>query len=260
MIPALDGTLLSRVEDAGINASAPPQQRWFDGWLVRFSPGKAKRARCIYPVAAGRLSLDDKLESSRRFYEDHSLPMIVRVAPFSQPTDIAERLAALGFDREDETCVMVSTALAQSGATGFPSGFRIEPLSHHAMAQTVGEFRGTPSAQREAHAERLQASPTPYRAAAVVDSTGAAVACAQYAREGEVVGLYDVFTAEGRRGLGLASTLCEHLLNEAYAGGARVAYLQVEQANDAAQRVYRRLGFAVAYTYHYRVAPSSLTR
>ena len=44
-------TLLSWVEDAGINASAPPQQRWEDGWLLRFSPGKAKRARCIQAVA-----------------------------------------------------------------------------------------------------------------------------------------------------------------------------------------------------------------
>ena len=41
----LPEALLSRVEDAGINASAPPQQRWLDGWLLRFSPGKAKRAR-----------------------------------------------------------------------------------------------------------------------------------------------------------------------------------------------------------------------
>ncbi len=46
---ALPETLLSRIEDAGINASAPPQQRWVDGWLVRCSPGKAKRARLALP-------------------------------------------------------------------------------------------------------------------------------------------------------------------------------------------------------------------
>ena len=39
-------SLLSRIEDAGLNASAPPQQRWMDGWIVRTSPGKARRARC----------------------------------------------------------------------------------------------------------------------------------------------------------------------------------------------------------------------
>jgi len=48
-----DDELLSRIEDAGLNASAPPQQRWLDGWLLRFSPGKARRLRCIPPQARG---------------------------------------------------------------------------------------------------------------------------------------------------------------------------------------------------------------
>lgn len=43
----IDSVGLSRIEDAGLNASAPPQQRWLDGWLLRYCPGKAKRARCI---------------------------------------------------------------------------------------------------------------------------------------------------------------------------------------------------------------------
>ena len=55
--PVFDPLLLSRIEDAGLNASAPPQQRWLDGWLVRLSPGKAKRARCIHAVAVGRRPL-----------------------------------------------------------------------------------------------------------------------------------------------------------------------------------------------------------
>src|SRR4051794_16869004 len=59
--PSFDPALLSRVEDAGLNASAPPQQRWVDGWLVRFSPGKAKRARCVNAVAAGRATLQERL-------------------------------------------------------------------------------------------------------------------------------------------------------------------------------------------------------
>ena len=46
--------LLSRLEGAGINASAPPQQRWVDGWWLRFSPGKAQRARCVQAVANGQ--------------------------------------------------------------------------------------------------------------------------------------------------------------------------------------------------------------
>jgi hypothetical protein len=81
----LDEALLCRVEDAGINASAPPQQRWLDGWLVRYNPGKAKRARCINAVAPGRLPLADKLHSPRRSLKRRACPWWCASHPFRNP-------------------------------------------------------------------------------------------------------------------------------------------------------------------------------
>ena len=72
---AFDPVLLSRVKDAGLNASAPPQQRWLDGWLVRFSPGKAKRARCINALAMGRMPMADKLAMCSALFADAGLPI-----------------------------------------------------------------------------------------------------------------------------------------------------------------------------------------
>jgi ribosomal protein S18 acetylase RimI-like enzyme len=250
-----DPILLSRVEDAGINASAPPQQRWLDGWLVRFSPGKAKRARCINPVAPGLMPVEQKLEICRQLYMELGLELMVRVTPFSRPDDIDARLAGLRFQRHEETCVMVSGPLTNLPATPLPHGCRIEPLSHRALAETVGRFRGTPLAQREAHAERLQESPVPFRAFAVVSRDGMVAACGQYALEAELVGLYDVFTVEEKRSSGLATALCRHLLASARDCGAETAYLQVEGTNAGARRIYERLGFRVAYGYHYRINP-----
>ena len=76
---SFDTGLLARIEDAGLNASAPPQQRWMDGWLLRFSPGKAKRARCVNAVAAGRLALADKLQRCEAVYAEAQLPLLVRI-------------------------------------------------------------------------------------------------------------------------------------------------------------------------------------
>jgi ribosomal protein S18 acetylase RimI-like enzyme len=78
------------------------------------------------------------------------------------------------------------------------------------------------------------------------------LACGQFAREADLVGLYDVFTAPEARGRGLARQLCAWLLGRAMEQGARHAYLQVEGDNHAARAVYHRLGFADAYAYHYR--------
>jgi GNAT superfamily N-acetyltransferase len=78
------------------------------------------------------------------------------------------------------------------------------------------------------------------------------LACGQFAREADLVGLYDIFTAPLARGQGLATALCARLLAQANHQGARTAYLQVDAANGAARQVYTRLGFQDAYSYHYR--------
>ncbi|MBV9892502.1 MAG: hypothetical protein JO090_16680, partial [Rhizobacter sp.] len=83
-----DQDWLARIEDAGINASAPREQRWVDGWLVRLAPGKAKRARCIQPLAPGRLAIDDKLALCLPLFAAAGLQPIVRITPFAEPVGL----------------------------------------------------------------------------------------------------------------------------------------------------------------------------
>lgn len=245
-------SLLSRVEDAGINASAPPQQRWVDGWLLRFSPGKAKRARCIQAVADGCLPLTDRLALCAAVLAEAGLPLVVRITPFSRPVGLDGHLAALGYQVLDDTRVMVATSLPAQ-ADPLPADWRLEQVGHAHFAEAVGALRGSPAGQRAAQAERLAASPVPYQGWLLRRTGDAAVlACGQTATEVDLVGLYDVFTHPAVRGQGLARRLCAALLHRAQASGARVAYLQVEADNTSARAIYRRLGFVDAYGYHYR--------
>jgi GNAT superfamily N-acetyltransferase len=259
MTSEFDTALLSRIEDAGINASAPREQLWIDGWLIRFSPGKAKRARCIQAVAAGRMSVEGKLERCLALYAKVGLRPYVRVTPFSQPEGLDAKLAALGMERIDDTRVMVAALESGSAAIAADvrdeAGVRLEPCGSDSFAEWVGAQRGSSAVERKAHAERLRASPVDYRASLLIDSTGTPVAGGQVAIEADLVGLYDVFTAESARGRGLARTLCGRMLRNAASEGVRTAYLQVESSNAAARRVYQGLGFADAYAYHYRSLP-----
>ena len=253
----VDETLLSRIEDASLNASAPPQQRWLDGWLVRFSAGKAKRARCINAVAAGRLPIDRKLALAAAVFREAGLPMVVRLTRFSQPAGLEAELSAREYTLLDDTRVMVCAALP-TAAPPPPPGTRWEALGPSAYAQEVGALRGSPDGQRRAHAERLALSPVPYQGFAIrSNDDGRVLACGQFAIEADLVGLYDVFTREDMRGQGLARQLCQRLLSLAASQGATVGYLQVEADNAPARRVYAGLGFADGYEYHYRQAPAS---
>jgi ribosomal protein S18 acetylase RimI-like enzyme len=248
-----DATLLSRVEDAGLNASAPPQQRWIDGWMVRYSPGKAKRARCVNAMATGRLPLEAKLDLAEALFRAAGLPMVVRITPFTQPADLDDILEHRRMKRFDESRVMVADLGALAGMQ-LPAQVSVEAIDGDRYAEIVGALRGSPASQRAAHAQRLAQSPVPYRGYRMIDSEQQTLVCGQFAAEEGLVGLYDVHTADAARNRGLASALCTHLLALAKAEGARTAYLQVDAANTAARTVYQRLGFRDAYTYHYRSA------
>ena len=251
MNAAFDATLLSRIEDAGLNASAPPPQLWLDGWLVRLSPGKARRARCINAVAAGRLSVEEKLARCRTLYESAGLTLHVRVTPFSQPAVLDATLAALGMIAHEETRVMVRAHHDPSDPPPRGPG-RIEPIGHHAFAALIGRFRGSTLAERRAHGDRLERAPVPFQAYVWVDDEGRRLACGQVAIESEFAGLYDVYTDAAVRGQGHARALCRSLLGIARQQGASIAYLQVDSGNAAARKVYGALGFTDAYAYHYR--------
>lgn len=244
--------LARRAEEAGLNASAPPQQANLDGWLIRLSPGKAKRSRCINALAEGQLPLEQMLARCQQAFAAAELPLIVRITPFSQPSDLDARLAALGWPAFDAADVMVLERLDALSDAALPHGLSFEPQEAERYAQTVGQLRGSSAREIAAHAERLQQSPVPYRGFVLRDAAGALLACGQFAREGDVVGLYDIFTPPEQRGQGHAQRLCQQLLLTARAEGAQQAYLQVGSDNAVAQRLYARLGFGFAYRYHYR--------
>jgi len=247
--------LLSRVEDAGLNASAPPQQRWLDGWLVRFCAGKAKRARCINAVATGQLPVLDKLALCQQLFDEMRLPMIMRVTPMSQPRNLDGLLEAAGLRAFDDTRVMVHADLSTLQSEPLEADVSLQRVGHAAFAQIVGQLRGSPLAQQQSHAQRLELSPVPFEGwvlRPVGEST--VLACGQTAVEADMVGLYDVFTAGQARNQGWARKLCAELLHRAAKKGARTGYLQVDAGNLPARAVYQRLGFGDGYAYHYRTS------
>ena len=259
MQTALPINLLSRIEDAGLNASAPPQQRWLDGWLVRFSPGKAKRARCVNAVAQGRLSVQEKYVLCQQVFEEARLPLIFRITPMSEPQELDSWLEGNGLKLFDDTRVMVNDKLTTLAVEPLPAGVAMHRVGHAAFAQTVGQMRGSPLSHQQAHAQRLELSPVPFEGWVLRRSGESAVlACGQTAAEADMIGLYDVFTANEARNQGWARKLCGQLLDRARQRGARVGYLQVDASNLAARQVYRNLGFRDGYAYHYRTAAADI--
>jgi GNAT superfamily N-acetyltransferase len=237
--------LALRAELAGLDASAPPQQADIDGWLIRLSPGKAKRSRCINALRQGTLPLDELLARCRQAYDAAGLPLAVRVTPWSQPANLDSLLAAKGWGAFDAADVMVLDAL-----TPDPAPVVIQAQDAARYAATVGALRGSSATAIAAHAQRIANAPVTYQGFVLNDADGALLACGQMVVAGDLVGLYDIASAVQRQGHG--ERLCRALLALAHAQGARQAYLQVGSDNEVAKRLYTRMGFVFAYRYHYR--------
>lgn len=255
---ALPAALLSRVEDAGLNASAPPSQWWIDGWLVRTLPGKARRARCVNALMPGVLALGERLAAAEAACARTGVPLLFRITPFTQPAELPQQLRQHGFAPVDPTLVLVATGLPTTPPPPVPAGLCLEALDGDAFADAVGTLRGSPPEHRRSHALRLSHSPVPYRGLALRRAEdGQLLACGQVAVEPPLAGLYDVFTHPEARNRGLARVLCEHLLSLGVSQGANIGYLQVDAANPPALAVYRRLGFVEAYGYEYLERPGA---
>jgi ribosomal protein S18 acetylase RimI-like enzyme len=243
----------ARIEEAALNALQTQQQLFFDGWLVRLSPGKAKRGRSVNPHFGSSLPLEAKIERCERLYASRGLPVLFRITPFARPGELDDVLAQRGYVAFDRTLVQVAD-VASVPMREIDAPVAIDEVSIEAFVQAAGVLRGSSNVQTNAHLERLAHSPlAPYAIVARMD--GHIVGCGQLSCEDAIAGVYDMVTAPEWRGRGVATAIVNALLANARERGATCAFLQVDEDNEPALRVYRKFGFATAYTYHYRARP-----
>jgi ribosomal protein S18 acetylase RimI-like enzyme len=241
---------LRRLEEIALNASGTARQILYDGWIVRLSAGKAKRARSINPFYPSRLPLDDKLARCDGLYREHGLPLLVRVTPFVDPPGLDDQLEARGFVKFETTWVM-TRPLDGVGAAAPPG---VASCEMRELVDAVSELRQASEVDRTGHLERLGALPLARRGFVIRDG-GAPVCAGLLVIEPPCAGLFDVVTAVAHRGRGLATVLTAAMLHAAATAGATTAYLQVDAENAPARAVYERAGFVDRYAYWYRRAP-----
>jgi N-acetylglutamate synthase len=242
-----------RIEEAGFNALQTQRQLFYDGWLLRVSPGKAKRARSVNAHFGSSLPLDAKIAHCEAIYAHCGLPALFRITPFRKPSDLDAALERRGYVAFDPTRVQaLSLREYRNGA----SAVDVEILAATAaeFVEAVGAFRASPSIERAAHLERLSQTPLTMHAV-IARFEGEAVACGQVALDRGIAGIYDMVTASAHRGKGLATAIVDALLRWTHASGASCVFLQVNDDNAPALAVYRRFGFSTVYRYHYRARP-----
>jgi len=242
---------LVRVEEAGLNALQTQRQLFYDGWLLRLSPGTAKRARSVNPHFGSSLPLREKIAYCESVYARYALPTLFRLTPMSRPAELDRVLADRGYQAFSETLVQTLALDHPPNLPEHGGEVVVEAPETDAFVDAVDKLRRSTPQQRDAHRERLVNSPLIKRYA-IVRAGDRVVCTAQVAVDGTIVGVFDVITDAGARGNGYATLACASLLSWAWQHGASIAYLQVTSDNAPAIAAYRKFGFATAYSYRYR--------
>lgn len=249
-----DPETLRRLEEIGLNASGPANPRYFDGWLLGFTPGKTKRARSINPFFGSTLPLPGKIAACLALYDAAALPLIVRVTPFAEPSDLDNWLADEGYARFDDTLVMTRDLhdwSAPPTASDAPACTVLDLYAWNVATQAV---RGLSDDQVRRILDRQD---TVHLAGAgmLIVQRGATIAWGMTQMEDGWAGLYNIETVPSHRGEGHGRRIVHALAKWALDNRATRAYLQVTADNAPAVRLYRSLGFTEAYRYWYRARP-----
>lgn len=242
-----------RVEEACLNGLQTQRQLFHDGWLLRVSPGKAKRARSINAFFGSTLPLDGKIDYCERLYARRGLPVLFRVTPFDAPPELDAALAARGYDAFGTTHTQVMRMSRPPQMRVAEDVDLVVPTAQQFVA-ALGEFQHSTPEQCAAHLERLAATPLATRSVLALHD-GHIVGTGSVALDDGLAGIYSVATAADWRGRGIATSVLGALLSWAWEHSATHAFLQVEADNLRASSLYRGFGFVDAYAYHYRGRP-----
>jgi N-acetylglutamate synthase len=230
-----------------------------DGWLLRHTPGVARRRSnsALPPPGATVAGRGEVLDAVERFYARRGQPAVVQVSPAELHGQLDRELAARGYRRQAPTVVLATPA------DRVPSAPPADPGLVVSVAGTV-----TPGwlAAWAAIEGRPDAAATGRLVLARIGPPAGFLAAS---RDGEVVGVGLVVVERGWAGLfcmatrpadrrrGVASAVARRAAGWAAARGVGRLYLQVEEDNVPALRLYERLGFRTSHHYHYRVRSAS---
>jgi len=246
--------LIQTIETLLFRALPALEQRYYDGWVIRFADGYTGRANSINPIYGSDEDIYQKINHCEMLYIENHLPPMFKLTPIMQPADLESILEQKGYHLRDDVVTHVMTATLSDAPESSESSDNIEIqtrlkkewLNTYIMMNKVNPRHH----ETLGHILKLITTPCGF---ALLRQEQSIVAVALGVVDGDWMGIFDVVVAPDYRRKGFARTLMNGLLAWGKSQGAKHAYLQVVSSNTPAVKLYESLGFTLVYEYWYRV-------
>ncbi len=257
------------IEEYALNAWPTLETRISRGCVLRSARGYTRRSNSANPLYARNGDEAAVIGACEAFFAERKAVPRFKILDVAAYRALDRALEERGYGKEAESLVMTlpfgdrAPITSKSAAPSPVAESEAESSGTGDIAVSVGtDFtdewteafaRAGSLSPKDADTARLLLAAVPENRVVVSAVTeGRIVAFAYAAIENGHAGIFDVMVEEGLRGKGVGKRVMEALLPGAAARGARTAYLQVSENNDAARHMYERLGFAERYRYWYR--------
>lgn len=237
------------IERATLAAVPPEQLTEHAGWLLAMDAGTVWRSHSAVPLrheGAAAQAVDEVIKT----YRATGFKPCFRLARVEGLAAVRDRLKSLGLKAERPTQVQIAPvdqvlALGEQGTS-----YGVQVLREPDQAWSAVFLGEGFDPQDGAHRVRIL-SRAKDAAYATVKSKGQAVACGTASFSHGWASVHGMRTLPDYRGQGLATSILATLAQEARTRSVEQMFLQVEESNTSAQRLYAQAGFSTAWVYEY---------
>ena len=240
------------LEELAANAWPAEMIQVIDGWRLRFTHNVHRRVNSVWPNEDnGRCPLPTKLELVEAFYHRRQAPVIYQLCPAAQPAELDEVLAERGYVIDAPTNVQTAdlSIILPNTTAAYPATI----TTAFDEAWFAFDVQAAQRSHHTAHIRRgIMERIGPQTAYVTVRLDEQIVGIGLGVVERDWLGIFGMRTHGDYRRRGVATAVLHHLVQWGEEERATHAYLQVEQDNLNAQRLYENVGFQTLYPYHYR--------
>jgi ribosomal protein S18 acetylase RimI-like enzyme len=240
---------LITVERAAVRSWPALETADIEGWLWRYASGGSQRANSVSTLDFAGRDVEAAVREAERRYRAKGGPCWFTVTEVSEPGDLDERLASLGYWRSHDHVTMVKE-VAAGGA--IPAGIE---FSEAPAPDWMAVYLAGLSDDRRAIAPTILAGLPAPRTFVACRQGSSVVGSGLSVQDGELASVQCMATLPVARRTGCARRMLAAIEAEAARRGCRLLYLQTECANTPAVNLYESFGFHVGGRYHLRWKP-----